>query len=168
MTVDVDHPTRTRPEPAEPLGELRYNRLLVAVDGSRGAELALSAAVTVAKRDRATLTLISVSPDVSRWPSGAAYDPNLQHDADEDAQRLLREAVDRIPADIGVKTLFRRGQPGPEIAKVAACGEYDALMVGARGVGRVGALFGSVSSYLLHHVEDVPVFVAHAPKAQED
>ena len=33
------------------LGELRFNRLLVAIDGSANAELALSAAVTAARRD---------------------------------------------------------------------------------------------------------------------
>jgi nucleotide-binding universal stress UspA family protein len=30
-------------------------------------------------------------------------------------------------------------------------------------VGRVGALMGSVSSYVLHHA-DIAVFVAHAPR----
>ena len=163
MTV-VDHPSQTRPQPAEPLGELRYHRLLVAVDGSPNAELALSAAVNVAKRDNATLTLVAVSPDLARWPAGAAYDPSLQGDADEEARRTLDQLVDRIPAEIGVRTLFRRGQAGPEIVKVAREGDFDAILVGARGVGRVGAMFGSVSSHVLHNAGDLAVFVAHAPK----
>jgi nucleotide-binding universal stress UspA family protein len=40
--------------------------------------------------------------------------------------------------------------------------DYDAILLGARGVGRVGALVGSVSSYVMHHA-DTAVFVAHAP-----
>ena len=36
-----------------PIGELRFHRLLVAIDGSKSSELALAAAVTVARRDNA-------------------------------------------------------------------------------------------------------------------
>ncbi len=161
--MSVDHPSGTRPQPAEPLGELRFHRLLVAVDGSVNGELALSAAVTAARRDHATLTLIGVSTDISRWPPGPGYDATLQERVDTQAQRVLRDAVERIPAEIGVTTLFRRGRPGPEIVAAAEAGDYDAVMVGARGRGRVGAMVGSVSSYVLHHVHDVAVFVAHAP-----
>jgi nucleotide-binding universal stress UspA family protein len=41
---------------------------------------------------------------------------------------------------------------------------YDAILVGARGVGRVRGMMGSVSQYVLHH-SGVAVFVAHAPGA---
>ena len=42
-------------------------------------------------------------------------------------------------------------------------GEHDAILLGARGVGRVGSLMGSVSQHVLHHAS-VTVFVAHAPR----
>jgi nucleotide-binding universal stress UspA family protein len=45
--------------------------------------------------------------------------------------------------------------------------DYDAILLGARGVGRVGALIGSVSSYVMHHA-DTAVFVAHAPRQSSD
>jgi nucleotide-binding universal stress UspA family protein len=67
------------------LGELHLHRLLVAVDGSHTAELALSAAVTAARRDNAAITLLVVTPDFlaeSRlWTTGSP-DPNaLQREA---------------------------------------------------------------------------------------
>ena len=71
--------------------------------------------------------------------------------------------VARIPADISVHTIYRRGKAGREIVKASKEGDYDAIILGARGVGRVGALMGSVSSYVLHHA-DIAVFVAHAPR----
>ena len=77
----------------------------------------------------------------------------------------LKGMLARIPADIAVHTLYRRGKPGPEIVKAAKEGDYDAIILGARGVGRVGALMGSVSSHVLHNA-DIAVFVAHAPKEQ--
>ena len=51
---------------------------------------------------------------------------------------------------------------GTEIAAEAATGKYDAILIGARGVGVVGSLLGSVSQYVLHHAK-IAVFVTHAP-----
>jgi nucleotide-binding universal stress UspA family protein len=146
--------------------ELHYHRLLVPVDGSESSTLALAAAVTVARRDHAAVTLISVAPDMVAeaarwpWPGQTAGDP--QGDADAAADRALREAVARIPEDIPVHTVSRRGKAGPEIVAHARESDYDVILMGARGVGRVGALLGSVSQYVLHHAP-VAVFVAHAP-----
>jgi nucleotide-binding universal stress UspA family protein len=155
------------PEPAGVLGELKLHRLLVAIDGSANAELALTAAITAARRDNATITLITVGPDLASGPAawsvpvaGGTLD---QGAVDEDCCKRMRAITARIPADIAVHTLYRRGKPGPEIVKAAKEGDYDAIILGARGVGRVGALMGSVSSHVLHHA-DIAVFVAHAPK----
>jgi nucleotide-binding universal stress UspA family protein len=154
------------PSDVEPIGELHYHRLLVAVDGSPSADLALSAAVTAARRDNAAVTVISVAPDLAaeaaRWPWTGAIVQD-QDAADRGAERVLREAVDRIPEDIPVTRVFRRGRAGPAIVAHAAEQPYDAILMGARGVGRVGALIGSVSSYVMHHA-DTAVFVAHAPR----
>lgn len=151
-----------------PLEELCLHRVLIAVDGSESSELALRAGVTVARRDNAALTLISVAPDVStdlsRWAVAAGVPPASQDEVDAEAGLLLREAVARIPDDIPVKTILRRGKPGPAIVAHANEGDYDGILLGARGVGRVGALMGSVSAHVLHHA-DVAVFVAHAPRA---
>lgn len=154
-------------QPGELLGELHYHRLLVALDGSDNAMLALGAAVTVARRDHASVTLICVAPDMAaemaRWPWPAGWPGDLQADADAAAERTLREAVERIPPDIPVTTVVRHGKPGPEIVAHARESTYDAILMGARGVGRVGAaLMGSVSQHVLHNA-GVAVFVAHAP-----
>jgi nucleotide-binding universal stress UspA family protein len=156
----------TTPEPAAVLGELKLHRLLVAIDGSANAELALTAAITAARRDNATITLITVGPDLTSGPAAwsvpvaGAID---QGAVDDDCGKRLNAMLTRIPADISVHTLYRRGKPGPEIVKAAKEGDYDAIILGARGVGRVGALMGSVSSHVLHHA-NIAVFVAHAPK----
>jgi nucleotide-binding universal stress UspA family protein len=148
------------------LEELHLRRLLVAVDGSNTAELALSAAVTAARRDNAAITLLAVTPDflaeARTWIAGAPNPRQLQDEADRDAERLLDETVERIPADIPVTKRLRHGKPGPEIVAQSREQDYDAILLGARGVGRVGALIGSVSSYVLHHA-GTAVFVAHSP-----
>jgi nucleotide-binding universal stress UspA family protein len=155
------------PEPRRKLGELHYRRLLVAVDGSVNAELALTAAVTAALRDNAAITLIAVARDVvaeaARFPWPTQIPPCDQDEADKLAERILGEAVDLIPDEIPVTKVVRRGRPGEKIVAHAKESNYDAILLGARGVGRVEAMLGSVSQYVMHHA-DIAVFVAHAPR----
>jgi nucleotide-binding universal stress UspA family protein len=150
----------------------RFHRLLVALDGSANAELALAAAVTAAQRDHATLTLVTVAPDAvaetARWAAFTGCCPaQLQREADEAAGRILRDGVARVPEDMPVTTVLRHGRPGPQIVAFARERDFDAILLGARGVGRVGALVGGVSSHVLHHA-DVAVFVAHAPRGARE
>jgi nucleotide-binding universal stress UspA family protein len=147
------------------LEEVHFRRLLVAIDGSGSAELALAAALTTTRRDNGRLTLIGVAPRVMQTTSLGATGlsrERLQQQADDEAHRALRDAVRRLPDDISATTLFRQGKPGPEIVAETRTGRYDAVVLGARGVGRIGALLGSVSQYVLHHAA-IPVIVIHAP-----
>jgi nucleotide-binding universal stress UspA family protein len=165
MTDDNPTPSDTDSPSAAPIDELRFRRVLVATDGSPSADLALSTAITAAHRDRAQITLMSVATDVAaqmaRWPGTVVYAEN-QDDADAAAQRVIDDALRRLPQDVSVTTVLRRGHAAKEVLAVAADGDYDAILVGARGVGRVGALMGSVSQEILHHAK-IAVFVAHVP-----
>jgi nucleotide-binding universal stress UspA family protein len=151
-----------------PVEEIRFRRVLVAVDGSPHAELALSSAIALAQRDHARLTVLTVVPNV-RDSAAAAWnvpvDPMaLQDEADREADRTLRAAIDAVPEDLPVCSRLRHGHAGPEIVAETVEGRHDVVVVGARGLGRIGSLVGSVSDYVLHHVK-VAVFVAHAPTA---
>jgi len=153
-------------QPAEAVEELHFRHLLVAVDGSSSSALALRAALTVAHRDGAIITLVAVAPDmaqqIARWGAPVGYVPDSQEDLDGIAREILDAVVARLPGDVSVRTIVRRGSVANEILAVAAEGQYDAIMLGARGVGKVGALMGSVSHEILHRAR-LPVFVAHEP-----
>lgn len=166
MTITTES---TTPEPPASLGELHFHRLLVALDGSPHAELALSAAVTAARRDHAALTLVCVARDVAADTArhAAAYwaPPDSQEEADAWAETTLREAAARVPDDVSVTTVVRRGRAAREILAQLAEQPYDAILLGARGLGRVALMMGSVSREVLHRAE-VPAFVAHAPRVE--
>ncbi len=146
------------------LEELHLHRLLVAVDGSDSSRLALRAAITAARRDHAAVTLISVVGHTrANFSVVAGLPPVSQEELDGEAEKILRRAVALVPQDIPVRTVVKRGKPGPAIVAHAREKDYDAILLGARGVGRVGAIIGSVSAYVMRHAETA-VFVAHEPR----
>lgn len=155
----------------ECLEELHLRRLLVAVDGSESGRLALRAAVTAALRDNAAITLLSIAVDAGQTASSfaavAGAPPASQAELDSAAEQTLAASVRLVPAEIPVHKVLRRGHAGRAIVAEARESEYDAILLGARGLGRIGALIGSVSSYVLHNAE-IPVFVAHAVRRGED
>jgi nucleotide-binding universal stress UspA family protein len=145
-----------------------FRRILVAVDGSRHSDFALASAIALAERDRARLTVLTVIPNVNEGTAALAYgapvDPvSMQVDADRGAESTLRRAIDAVPDDQPLDCVTRRGHAGQEIVAQVKAGNHDAVIVGARGLGRIGSLVGSVSQYVLHHA-GVAVFVAHAPR----
>ena len=144
-----------------------FNRVLVAVDGSRHSDLALEMAIALSERDHARLTILTVIPNVNESAAlayGAGVDPiALQQDADRNAERTMRAALDAVPGDQPVDSIQRRGHAGPEIVAQVQAGNHDAVMLGARGLGRIGSMFGSVSQHVFHHAQ-VAVFVGHAPE----
>jgi nucleotide-binding universal stress UspA family protein len=143
-----------------------FRKILVAVDGSRHADLALAMAIALAERDHARLTILTVIPNVNESAAlayGAGVDPvALQGDADRGAEKTMRAALDAVPDDQPVESVQRRGHAGPEIVAQVKAGDHDAVILGARGLGRIGSMFGSVSQHVLHNA-GVAVFIGHLP-----
>jgi nucleotide-binding universal stress UspA family protein len=148
-----------------------FHRILVAVDGSRHADLALAMAIALGERDHARLTILTVIPNITESAAmayGSGVDPvAMQRDADNGAERTMRAALDAVPADQPVESVQRRGHAGPEIVAQVKAGNHDAVIVGARGLGRIGTMFGSVSQHVLHNAP-AAVFIGHLPNAEKD
>lgn len=142
-----------------------YHRILVAVDGSADAEAALRHAVDLVRDQNALMTLLTVAPPQPTPVGAATSAPPDLHCFHE---KLLREATDSIPADIGVTTRIERGNPAETILRVAAEG-HDLVVMGSHGHSRVHrALLGSASERVLK-ASTVPVLLMRAgsPKPVE-
>ena len=75
----------------------------------------------------------------------------------------IRKQVDALPDDISVTSIVVAGHPAPVILGRLREGRHDLLVMGTRGLGRVGsALLGSVSQTVLH-AAPVPVLVVREP-----
>ncbi|MEZ5078634.1 MAG: universal stress protein [Solirubrobacterales bacterium] len=125
-----------------------YRHILVAVDGSPDADAALLHAAALARDQNALLTLLTVASTGSPTPvgpgTGVPADPVDLHG------KILRQATDSLPDDVGVTTRLERGDPAAAIIRVADEGQHDLIVMGSHGHSRFRrALLGSVSERVL-------------------
>lgn len=149
-----------------------FRRLLVAFDGSSHAQQALTEAIDLAQANHATLTVMAVAPEPSVWAM-SGYDVPIDVDKvgknlEREYQSLLDDAVSRVPPDLPVTKILRRGPAGQKIAEEANGGGHDPVVMGSRGRGELRALLlGSVSHRVLQ-VSRVPVLVVHVSTGHVD
>jgi len=142
-------------------------RILVAIDGSEGADLAARKASDVAEATGSELHLVYVEPlpDFMKDDAGGpAYDRQLYRMIEAEASETLRKLVWR--AKVGGATVdgahLRMGRVADEIASSADELEAGLIVVGSRGLGRVkSALAGSVSENVFRRAHR-PVMVVRA------
>ena len=148
---------------------LRYRHVLVAFDASPEAQLALAHAVAMAQVYRAKVALVAVVPPPPLLSWQAPGGMRGIHEAEqEELGKALREAADGVPDDLSVTTQLLDGDPARELLGLAREGDFDVIVMGSRGRGRVtAALLGSVSNRVMHDA-DVPVIVIHRPSDGPD
>jgi nucleotide-binding universal stress UspA family protein len=143
-----------------------YRSILVAVDGSPDAEAALTHAAALARDQHARLTLLTAIPPMpasALLASGAAPPRSevIRHYAE-----VLRRATDSLPRDVSVTTLLVEGAPARALIHRAESGEFDLIVMGSHGHGRLhGALLGCVSQKVLH-ASPVPVLLTRAAREE--
>jgi nucleotide-binding universal stress UspA family protein len=138
-----------------------FRNILVAIDGSRAAGAALEEAIDLAVSDGARLTLISVAVPPRFRYSGPMYVPYpTEHDLERAAWEVAERGEALVPVDVAVSSVVRSGRPAAAIVAQAEEGGHDLVVVGSRGLGRLGALvLGSVSRAVCAR-SSVPVLVA--------
>lgn len=131
---------------------LKYKQILVAVDGSKEAELAFKKSVSIAARNHATLNLINVI-DTRSFAAIEAYDRSIAERAQTFAEDLLggyqKEALAGGVENVNV--IVDYGSPKTMISKdIAKKIEADLIICGATGLNAVERfLIGSVSEYIV-------------------
>jgi len=140
-----------------------FKRILVATDGSVHSRRAALTAAELARALGASLTLLAVY----HQPPGFEGEPDYSRDLDaalHGAQTLLEAEAAAIQADGGPPAeteAIGGSQPGQTIVDATASGQYDLLVMGTRGLGRLGSTFlGSVSAHVAAH-SPIPVLVVH-------
>jgi len=125
-----------------------FTRILVAVDGSDHGRHAARVAAGLARALGARLTLLTVYSA----PSATLGEPNYSralNAALEEARRIIENARHVVQQAGGPEPEAESlgGAPADTVVSVARDGNYDLVVLGTHGRGRLGAaLLGSVSS----------------------
>lgn len=128
-------------------------KILVAYDGSEGADRALQFALDLAKKHQAEVGALAVS---ERSPIHDAALNELEEET-EFFQRYYQNQILKAQgvaaeAGISLKTYLETGHPAQTILKVAEDGQFDLIVLGHRGLSGVWAkLLGSVAEKVSSH-----------------
>lgn len=131
-----------------------YKTILVAVDGSVGAELALHKAIHVAKRNNARLVIAHVI-DTRALHNVAAFDASVFESLEKEATDLLNsyreEAIEAGVSDAQI--LIEFGNPKTILAHdIPKQTGADLMLLGATGLNAFERLLiGSSSEYIMRH-----------------
>ena len=145
-----------------------FKKILVPLDGSEHSMHALEVAVQIAKKFDGKITLVHVyskvwplvMPHTTIIPEASVIIPKLIEAAREAGVGILADGEKKVKAKkVQVETLLREGHTVEEILKTAKEGEFDLIVVGARGLSRIKEiLLGSVSDGVMRHAR-CPVLV---------
>jgi nucleotide-binding universal stress UspA family protein len=136
---------------------MSFKNILFPVDGSERSAAAAPFVNAVAKREKATVTLLNFVEVPAVW-YGAAEVPvvpelNIDRLIEEAEHNLTFFAAEHFP---GLETRIRveQGDPGSCIPAFARSSAADLIMMPTRGRGRFrAALLGSVTAKVLHDAE---------------
>lgn len=134
-----------------------FSKILVAYDGSPTSRSALAQAYELAEAEGADVTVVTVAPSVAPLAAIAPVSvEGLRAELDEWAKTKLDEAKAAAPAGLPVRTVERNGHVGDEIVEEIESGDYDLVVLGSRGHGRLTTeILGSVNNHVHYH-SDVP------------
>ena len=146
-----------------------FNKILVPLDCSKYSETSLNVAIEIAKKFNSEIGLIHVVSSREEYcRSGITGKVRVKCDVvevtEEDIPKICNELLNMsgqsVKAEgIPVKTLLKKGKVVGEILNTISEGEYDLVVMGARGQGMIKKLFiGSVSTEIIQKAQ-CPVLV---------
>lgn len=142
----------------------RAGRIVVGVDGSEGADLALDWAVGEARRTGGEIDIVASSV----LTGTSDYVVTVDVAVPDAARQVVEGALARVAGE-APEVVVRGGTRGdpPAVALVDASREAGLLVLGSRGLGAFrGLLLGSVSHYLAMHTH-CPMVVARRAGAPD-
>ena len=130
-----------------------FRKILLAYDGSEGANRALEVGIGLAKTHGAELWALAVQEKLPRFSGTIDEVQEEKQFSDEQYGKLLEAAkVKAKEAGIELKTLMRPGHPAQTIVAIAKEGKFDLVLVGHTGLSGVWAAFlGTTAEKVSRH-----------------
>ena len=130
----------------------KYNKILVAYDGSDSAKNALTVAAKLAKQDNSWIKVLDVVSPYAGDPE-VTGGSNTKDTSEGPAEKLMAGALE-IAAEEGVEilTTIAQGEPFERIAAMAEDENCDLIVMGRQGISHFEReLMGSVTARVIGH-----------------
>lgn len=136
-------------------GQVMYQDLLLATDGSDAAQRATDHGIELASKLDATLHVVSVSED---GPQAASKQDSIRTDPEEEAATAAERAEEAATREgVDATTDMRHGVPQEQIVDYAETNPIDMIIVGTAGrTGLDHLISGSVAEEIVRNAP-VPV-----------
>ena len=130
-----------------------FRKILLAYDGSEGANRGLAVGIDLAKIHGAELWALAVQENLPRFSGTIDEVQEEKQFANAQYGKLLEAAkVKAKEAGIELKTLMRPGHPAQTIISAAKEGKFDLVLVGHSGLSGVWAAFlGTTAEKVSRH-----------------
>ena len=128
-----------------------YSSIVVGIDGSETADIALGEAVELARLTGATLHVVSAYDPAPARVAGGAGSASSSVGSDFKADAALQRALDRAGGDIEVKEHAPKGSPADAILAIAKDAEAELIVIGSVGMQGARRVLGSVPNKVSHH-----------------
>jgi len=140
-----------------------YSRILVAYDGSDLSKKALDMAITLANQDEKielSVVVVSNPPTATSMGSYGIYNQELINDIREQAEKILKEAKDKLATVTNkTTTVVLEGNPGRMIVDHANQTSCDLIVMGSRGLSGIKEMFLGSTSHFVVQRANCPVFI---------
>jgi nucleotide-binding universal stress UspA family protein len=136
-----------------------FENVLVAIDGSEGAQRALDCAISLIDRLGGKLTALVVEGKLPAYAATAGEVDEVKREKDAFFQRVLDEARSRaVERGVDLKTELVPGHAAEVITHYAKAHGHDLIVIGHRGHFLGDYLLGSTADRVSHHAH-CPVIV---------
>ncbi|PWG00778.1 universal stress protein [Levilactobacillus bambusae] len=141
-----------------------YDKILVPLDQSHNADLALRHAIGLAKKFDSKLYLINVvdTERIAMYGTGMGY-VDLTQDLRKQAKELLANRMEEVKsAGVAGEAILESGNPKATIAKTApARYDIDLIVMGKSGTDALERIFiGSTTAYVVRHTDTNVLVIA--------
>lgn len=162
LLQDSPVPVSVAPRGFSESSDRRLDRIIAAYDGSVESTRALDAAIELAKRTHAGLTLVyAVEPPLTGYGAFGQAVLGMERDGDEPpGNAVLQRGLRRVPGDLVAEGRLVHGFPAEVLADAAK--HTDLLVLGSRGRGPLmRTALGSVSGPLARRAPCPVLVVPH-------
>ncbi len=130
-----------------------FKKILLAYDGSDGAQKALEAGIKLAKTHQAELWAVTVQEKLVRYGGTIDEVQEEKEAADKRYGKIVAQVLTKArESGIEVKTLRPFGHPAQTIVEAAKEGRFDLILVGHSGLSGVWAAFlGTTAEKVSRH-----------------